>query len=357
MRGLLLTLCLIGLMGFVGFSILFGEHALSWRQRLTMIVDTPAGQVRGASVTEVTNTEAVGALLPMESRGVRSVVRGEAVAVEVLPGRWLFALLSGDDDALGQADQLIYTTFRLGENLNVSDRTYEALMADLRSKPLDTPASVPAESYPLLVTFDDITKPETVRLVDPDDLDAAFGCEREGVALRFPWREAGMTYQKWAETEVTRLSREMAAERSGLTGPAGEAITETYFIIDDHSYTKAEEVHLNELRQHFTESQRNQWKNARWALIQELPATLPNPQTVTSQSGGQCYTLTAMTLEITREDVTAKRVEGALGAGFFQEWAKLREEALVTVNGLNDPYFSTLPATLARNNFIQEHAP
>lgn len=181
MRGLLLTLCLIGLMGFVGFSILFGEHAVSWRQRLTVILDTPAGQVRGASVTEVTNTEAVGALLPMESRGVRSVVRGEAVAVEVLPGRWLFALLSGDDDALGQADQLIYTTFRLGENLKISDRTYEALMADLRSKPLDTPAPVPAESYPLLVTFDDITKPETVREVEPANIAATFG---PGVTLQ-----------------------------------------------------------------------------------------------------------------------------------------------------------------------------
>jgi hypothetical protein len=165
----------IGLIGFIGFRTLFGGQTVSWHQRLTVIVDTPNGEVRGASVTEVTNTETMGALLPMESRGVHSVVRGEAVAVEVLPGRWLFALLSGDDDALGQADQLIYTTFRLGENLNVSDRTYEALMADLRSKPLDTPAPVPAESYPLLVTFDDITKPETVREVDPADMAATFG--------------------------------------------------------------------------------------------------------------------------------------------------------------------------------------
>ena len=181
MKGLIVVAAIIGLIGFIGYRTLIGGQTVSWHQRLTVIVDTPNGEVRGASVTEVTNTETMGALLPMESRGVHSVIRGEAVAVEVLPGRWLFALLSGDDDALGQADQLVYTTYRLGENLNVSDRTYEALMADLRSKPLDTPASVPEGSYPLLVTFDDITKPETVREVDPADLATVFG---SGVALR-----------------------------------------------------------------------------------------------------------------------------------------------------------------------------
>lgn len=241
MRGLLLTLCVIGLIGFISYRTLFGGQTVSWHQRLTVIVETPNGEVRGASVTEVTNTETMGALLPMESRGVHSVVQGEAVAVEVLPGRWLFALLSGDDDARGQADQLIYTTFRLGENLNASDRTYEALMADLRSKPLDTPAPVPAESYPLLVTFDDITKPETVREVDPADMAATFG---QGVTLR------------------------------------------------------------------------------------------------------------GVTLEITHEVVTERRVEGVVGASFFRTWGTIHSKAFK--RGLNDPYFSTFQATLARNNFIQE---
>lgn len=40
---------------------------------------------------------------------------------------------------------------------------------------------LPADGLPLLVTFNDITKPETVRRVDPTDLAAVLG---EGVRLK-----------------------------------------------------------------------------------------------------------------------------------------------------------------------------
>jgi hypothetical protein len=126
----------------------------------------------------------------MEARGVRSETRGEAVALEVLPGRWLFALLSGDDDGKGNAGQLVYHAVRHGETHNPSDRNYEADMRDLRAQLRDTPAPIPPEAYPLLVTFDDISKPETVREVDPSNLAATFG---EGVSLR------GMTLEVTAD--------------------------------------------------------------------------------------------------------------------------------------------------------------
>ena len=74
-----LSCAIIVLLAFCSVRVLFGGSTTSWNQRLTVIVDTPAG----------------------ESRGVRSTTRGEAVALEVLPGRWLFALLSGDDDGKG----------------------------------------------------------------------------------------------------------------------------------------------------------------------------------------------------------------------------------------------------------------
>ena len=92
----------LGLIGFGAVRLLFGGSSVSWHQRLTVIVDNPNGEVRGASVIEITKTETMGPLVPMEARGVRGDVRGEAVAVEVLPGLWLFALLSGDEDAKGQ---------------------------------------------------------------------------------------------------------------------------------------------------------------------------------------------------------------------------------------------------------------
>jgi hypothetical protein len=54
-------------------------------------------------------------------------------------------------------------------------------MAKLRAQPLEVPVPLPADGLPLLVTFDDITKPETVRRVDPENLVSVFG---EGVRLK-----------------------------------------------------------------------------------------------------------------------------------------------------------------------------
>ena len=171
----------IGVLGFVAFRVLIGGSTVSWNQRLTVIVDTLSGEVRGASITEITATETMGALVPMEARGARSKVRGEAAAVEVLPGKWLFALLSDDADAKGAANQLVYSAFRLGEARMPSDRTYEADMEDLLAQSLDTPALIPPNAYPLLVTFDGLTQPESVREVESINLAAIFG---PGVALR-----------------------------------------------------------------------------------------------------------------------------------------------------------------------------
>jgi hypothetical protein len=102
-------------------------------------------------------------------------------------------LLSGDDDGKGNAGQLVYHAFRLGEGRELGTRSYRSNMHDLRAQPRDTPAPIPPEAYPLLVTFDDITKPETVREVDPSNLAATFG---EGVSLR------GMTLEV-TEDKVT----------------------------------------------------------------------------------------------------------------------------------------------------------
>ena len=184
MKGLVRTvgiLVLLGVLGFVSYRVLIGGSTVSWNQRLTVIVDTPAGKVRDHSVVEITKTETLGPLVLPEARGVSSEVRGEAVAVEVLPGRWLFALLSGAAGSKGDADQLAYHAFRLGESREPGVDSYRAYVRDLRAQPLDTPAPIPPEAYPLLVTFDDLAQPQTVREVDPTDLAATFG---PGVTLQ-----------------------------------------------------------------------------------------------------------------------------------------------------------------------------
>jgi hypothetical protein len=165
---------------FVAYRTLIGGSTDSWRQRLTIIIDTPAGEVRGSSVVEITNTETMGPLVLMEARGVHTKVRGEAVAVEVTPGRWLFVLL-GNSGGQGDASQLVHQVFDPGAGGPARDRSYARTMRALRALPLDAPAPVPPENYPMLVTFDDVAKPETVRLVDPTDLAAIFGT---GVRLK-----------------------------------------------------------------------------------------------------------------------------------------------------------------------------
>jgi hypothetical protein len=148
----------------------------SWNQRLTLVIETPEGEVRGSAVTRVTKTETSGSLVLMEARGVRSEVEGEAVAVEVAPGKFLFALLSGSGEEKRDATQWVRSAYQLSE----AD-SHGGEMMKLLTQPHDTPVPLPPEAWPLLVTFDDITKPETVRKVDPEDLAAVFG---EGVRLK-----------------------------------------------------------------------------------------------------------------------------------------------------------------------------
>lgn len=148
----------------------------SWNQRLTLVIETPQGEVRGSAVTRVTKTETSGSLVLPEARGVRSKVQGEAVVVEVAPGKFLFALLSGSGEEKRDATHWVYPAYQLSEA-----GSYGGAMMKLQSQPYDTPVPVPPEGWPMLVTFDDITKPETVRRVNPEDLAAVFG---EGVRLK-----------------------------------------------------------------------------------------------------------------------------------------------------------------------------
>lgn len=154
----------------------------TWNQRLTLVIETPQGEVRGSAVTRVTKTEMRGSLVLPEARGVVSEITGEAVVVEVAPGKFLFALLSGSGKEMRDATHWVRPAYYLGAAVGLDSRpSYGAAMMKLQSQPYDTPVPLPPEGWPMLVTFDDITKPETVRRVNPEDLAAVFG---EGVRLK-----------------------------------------------------------------------------------------------------------------------------------------------------------------------------
>lgn len=179
MKRTFVILLVLGLAGFVLFRSLFGGQTVTWHQRLTVTVETPSGDVSGSSVTEVAKIATVAPVVPMEARGVHSRVIGEAVGVEVLPGRYLFALLdaeSGEGSWQRDAAHWVYPAFGLRQ-----EGSYAASMRKLKSQPRDTPVPLPPEGWPLMVTFDDISNPTTVRKVDPADLSASFGA---GVRLK-----------------------------------------------------------------------------------------------------------------------------------------------------------------------------
>lgn len=170
----------VALVLFLTLRALFGGGTVSWNQRLTLVIETPQGEVRGSAVTRVENVTSKGALVLVEARGTRSYWTGEAVAVEVLPGKWLFALLQSEGGT--DAGHWVFAAYDLGTAVGADGYpSYDAAMAKLRAQPLDVPVPLPAEGMPMLVAFDEITDPKTVRRVDPRNLAAVFS---EGVRLK-----------------------------------------------------------------------------------------------------------------------------------------------------------------------------
>lgn len=164
----------IGLIIVLGLGLIaYGIYKLnyptySWRQKLTLIVETPDGVRSGSAVGQVTHW--FHPAIPLDAGSRQSSLRGEAVVVDLGDGRHLFALLRWAK-ALDGA---------FGDRLPREHSSKERFRATswLRFK---GPAPVPFAALPRLVTFEDNNDPTSVRVVDPDNLAASFG---EGYALR-----------------------------------------------------------------------------------------------------------------------------------------------------------------------------
>jgi len=173
---------LLGLLSVVLLVLTGCSPSETWNQRLTLVIETPQGEVRGAVVQRIDweGTGAIGKALfdgvDPSSASVR--VTGEALAVEVVPGRWLFALLKGGEGWQGEPG--LNAGFAIAVPRGHFAKSAEGVR-EIVGFPKDTPVELPREAWPMLVMFDDITKPETVREVNPEDLAAVFG---EGVRLK-----------------------------------------------------------------------------------------------------------------------------------------------------------------------------
>lgn len=151
------------------------KDCYSWRQKLTITVETPVGEVSASSVSAVSWRKQ---WFRWDGMGWSHDLTGEAVVVEVTPGRYLFALLkgAGTTEYMGS----VAAASIAGREGRVIDGALFGEVQGRRGRAAGVIA-VPEGQYPMMVTFDDIAKPETVREMDPADLSAVFG---EGVRLK-----------------------------------------------------------------------------------------------------------------------------------------------------------------------------
>lgn len=147
------------LLAIAGFAIWLAYPIYSWRQKLTVEVETPQGLKRGLSIVEIQKFKSEGFWVLPEARGVSSKIIGEAAFVEVAPGKYLFALLKG-------ADALAQNTYGVSGSM-------DKIAAYMDKMP--GAWAVPWDYTPMLVTFGNINDPKTVQRVDPDNLASTFG--------------------------------------------------------------------------------------------------------------------------------------------------------------------------------------
>ncbi|MDH6269855.1 hypothetical protein M2360_005287 [Rhizobium sp. SG_E_25_P2] len=131
---------------------------LEWRQKISVMVQTPDGPKAASSVVSALMTNTLGMWVPPEGKGVTYKITGEAAVLELAPGKYLFALLN-----LPSAPSVF-----------LPDAPREEAIAQIPSM-IGQTRSLRPDQYPLLVTFADINDPASVRRVDPQNLAASFG--------------------------------------------------------------------------------------------------------------------------------------------------------------------------------------
>ncbi|MDQ0457169.1 hypothetical protein [Rhizobium paknamense] len=146
---------------------MFGFRDWNWHQKLTVSVMTPDGLKTGSAVSAVELTKSPRWWGVGDSAGASTTgLLGEAVTVDLGHDRFLFVLL--DKYSLSTARMAFFPSKR-AENRDENNAIYDRLEA------LRATINVPREKYPLFVTFEDIHNPASVKRVDPDNLEAAFG--------------------------------------------------------------------------------------------------------------------------------------------------------------------------------------
>lgn len=179
---------MIGLTGLLGGCGLLANYR--FRCRISVVIETLSGSYTGSSVFEVETVPQTDLLT--RSSGAETFVKGEAVAVDLPNGGTLFALLktrgmSGNDNWAVMSMHALDPAFAFD---------FVATAKRLRSRSaVSANAAVLPQDSPLFVTFDDVTDPETVRLIDPIQLADIFGTETKRVSVTVELTDAPITFR------------------------------------------------------------------------------------------------------------------------------------------------------------------
>lgn len=142
----------------------------SYRYRMTIEVETPAGLRTGSSIIEVTTGK--GPAFPgPEAATLHTRIRGEAAAVDLPDGQTLFALLRNSTSSQAAASHALSAFAEREPGLRyMSWREQIGALKRMRGQ-----AELPRSAYPTLVRFTNISDPGTVEQVDPNNLATVFG--------------------------------------------------------------------------------------------------------------------------------------------------------------------------------------
>lgn len=159
--------------GFLVFGIYrYNYPWYNWIQKITINVDTPTGFVASSATSNIQVYDIPGWIPLNQSARSYKLIAGEAVVVDLGEGQYLFGLLKGvhrvAEFELADENDECYA--------NGSDVGFAPCIVNFEGI-----EDIEYRNYPILVTFDDISNPASVREVNPNDFAATFG---EGYSLK-----------------------------------------------------------------------------------------------------------------------------------------------------------------------------
>ena len=119
----------------------------SWRYKLTITLNTPAGEVSGSAVREIADQTPI---ISLPESTAPAQEKGEAVVVNIAEGKNLFALIGSD------SDQEVYQAFPYPGGYRSNIVYYRSLKPSLK-------VDLPLRAWPRMVTFTDQNDPKTVQ--------------------------------------------------------------------------------------------------------------------------------------------------------------------------------------------------